>query len=113
MAISEEMKEEKKSEEEVNVNKEAKKAKVEFLYYELLKLVDKESQNQLNELKQNINILADEYKEDWNKLIVWDIPDQYTTVRQDMVPNGIVSQYTYTQLSESSGSAFNSPKFYG
>ena len=33
-------------------------------------------------------------------------------VRQDIVSNGIVSQYTYLQLSESSGATFNSPKFY-
>ena len=33
-------------------------------------------------------------------------------VRQDVVPNGIVSQYTYNQLSQTSGATFNSPKFY-
>ena len=77
-----------------------------------MKLVDIESQNQLDQLKKDIKILADEHKTDWNKLIKWDIPDQYVKVRQDMVPNGIVSQYTYNQLSESSGATFNSPKFY-
>ena len=30
----------------------------------------------------------------------------------DIIPNDIVSQYTYQQLSESSDDAFNSPKFY-
>ena len=59
-------------------------------------------------MEKNINTLADDYKEDWNKLIKWDIPDSYLKVRQDVVPNGIVSQYTYNQLSESSGATFNS-----
>ena len=87
--------------------------KAEYLYFEILKLVDIEAQNQLSGLEKSINSLGDEYKEDWNKLIKWDIPDQYTKVRQDVIPNGIVSQYTYNQLSESSGATFNSPKFYG
>ena len=103
--------EEEKSDE--NTETAEKNVKIRYLYYELLKLVDKESQHQLSKLEKNINILADEHKQDWNKLIVWDIPDQYIKVRQDMIPNGIVSQYTYNQLSESSGATFNSPKFYG
>ena len=66
-----------------------------------------------DELEKNINTLAEEHKNDWDKLVKWDIPDQYEKVRQDVIPNGIVSQYTYGQLSESSGATFNSPKFYG
>eukprot|EP01084_Bolivina_argentea_P070309 127824_1 len=86
--------------------------KEKYLYFELLKLVEAESQNQLNKLENDLNVLVDEHKDDWSKLIKWDIPDQYEKVRQDLIPNGIVSAYTYNQLSESSGATFNSPKFY-
>ena len=82
------------------------------MYYELLKLVNTESQNQLKALDENINVLADKSKNDWNKLVKWDIPDEYIIVRQDVIPNGIASQYTYNQLSQTSGANFNSPKFY-
>ena len=101
--------EQKKDDQDTN----RKDQKVEFLYFELLKLVDAEAQNQLNELDKNINVLGDEYKDDWNKLVVWDAPDSHEKVRQDVITNGIVSQYTYNQLTESSGSVFNSPNFYG
>ena len=76
-------------------------------------MVQGQAQNQLNELSKNINVLADEHKEDWGKLIKWNMPKKYERVRQDIIPNGIVSQFTYNQLSESSGATFNSPKFYG
>ena len=105
----------KNSIEEQKENKAApgSDGKSEYLYFELLKLVDVESQSQLDKLEKNINTLAEEHKNDWDKLVKWDIPDQYEKVRQDVIPNGIVSQYTYGQLSESSGATFNSPKFYG
>ena len=45
-----------------------------------------------------------------DKLVKWDIIDQYETVRQDIISNGIVSQYLYKQLSVSSDAAFNSSK---
>ena len=83
-----------------------------YLYFELLKLVNTESEHQSNELEKDLNALADESRDDWNKLIEYNLPDQYPKVRQDVIPNGIVSQYTYNQLSESSGATFNSPKFY-
>eukprot|EP01084_Bolivina_argentea_P070308 127823_1 len=86
--------------------------KVHYLYYELLVLVDIEAQNQLNQLEKDLNTLSNKHTTDWDKLIKWNIPDQYPIVRQDVIPNGIVSQYTYNQLSESSGATFNSPKFY-
>ena len=98
--------------EENNLEEATKANEPQYLYYELLDIVNKESQNQLNTLEKNINALANEHKEDWNKLIKWDLLDQYPHVRQDVIPNGIVSQYTYNQLSESSGATFNSPKFY-
>ena len=55
--------------------------------------------------------MADDYQGDWNKLIKWDVPDEYPQSRQDVVSNGIASQYRYNQLSESSVATFNSPKF--
>ena len=53
-----------------------KERDVKYLYFELLKMVDVESKNQLNKLKKDIT-LADEHKDDWNKLVEWDIPDEY------------------------------------
>ena len=50
-----------------------------------------------------LNILANHHENDRDELIIWYIPDEYEKVRQDINPNGIVSQYTYNQLSESSG----------
>ena len=35
---------------------------------------------------------------DCDKLIKWEICYQYEKVRQDMIPNGIISQYTYNQI---------------
>ena len=86
---------------------------IKYLYFELLELVELESKNQLVKLDKNINALADDYKNDWNKLIKWTFKSEYPEPRQDMIPNGIASQYTFNQLSESSGVLFNSPKFYG
>ena len=72
-----------------------------------MEIVNEESKNQLNILENTTNTLANEYKNDWIKLIKWNIPDEYAKVRQDVIPNGIVSQYTYDQLSESSEATFN------
>ena len=83
-----------------------------FLYYELLKLVEIEANEGLNKLDRDLKVLAKENEDDWHKLTKWDIPDEYERVRQDLIPNGIVSRYTYNQLSESSGVSINSPKFY-
>ena len=77
-----------------------------------MEIVHKGSHDQLNILKKNINTLADQYKDDWNKLIKCDIPDEYAKVRQDVIPNGIISQYTCNQLSESTVATSNLPKFY-
>merc|ERR1712228_785507 len=51
-------------------------------------------------------------KDDWLALVEWDIPNEYESVRQDMIVNGIASRYTFDQLSASSGTTFNSPQFY-
>eukprot|EP01083_Nonionella_stella_P078905 216203_1 len=83
-----------------------------YLYYELLNLVNAEADRQLRKLDTDLNELANANREDWNQLTTWDLPDDYDVVRQDLIPNGIVSRYTYNQLSESSGSTFNSPRFY-
>eukprot|EP01083_Nonionella_stella_P174877 607421_1 len=83
-----------------------------YLYYELLNLVNAEADRQLMKLDTDLNELANANREDWNELTTWDLPDDYDVVRQDLIPNGIVSRYTYNQLSESSGSTFNSPRFY-
>jgi len=83
-----------------------------YLYFELLKLVEEESRNQLSKLEQNLNVLAEQYPSDWHALTTWDIPDTYDRVRQDAIPNGLVSQYSKDQLSESSNAAFASAQFY-
>merc|ERR1712176_161604 len=83
-----------------------------YLYFELLKLVNVEAMNQVNKLEENMNKMADEQKDDWLALTQWDIPDQYESVRQDVIVNGIASRFTFEQLSASSGTTFNSPDFY-
>ena len=87
-------------------------AKPHYLYYELLKLVDVGAMNHLNNLKENLMKMADKQKDEWLALTTWDIPDQYELARQDVIFNGIVSRYTFNQLSASSGTTFNSPQFY-
>ena len=105
--------EQKNDEQTINLDQDkSKKNNVQYLYFELLKIVNDEAQNQLNKLEQDLNILANENTNDWDKLVKFDLPSKYPKVRQDVVPNGIVSQYTYQQLAESSGATFNSPKFY-
>ena len=101
-----------KEEEKKKSDGDGDKKKVKYLYFELLELVEIEAQNQLITLDKNINALADEHRNDWNKLIKWIVPTEYPKPRQDVIPNGIASQYTLDQLSESSGAVFNSPKFY-
>ena len=83
-----------------------------YLYYELLKLVNVEAMNQINNLEESINKMADKQKDDWLALTKWDIPNEYESPRQDMIINGIASRYTFDQLSTSSGTTFNSPQFY-
>merc|ERR1712228_784030 len=83
-----------------------------YLYYELLKLVNVEAMNQINNLKANLMKMASEQKDEWMELIKWNIPNEYETARQDMIINGIASRYTFDQLSTSSGTTFNSPQFY-
>merc|ERR1712228_1111778 len=83
-----------------------------YLYYELLKLVNVEALNQINNLEQNMMNMASEQKAEWNELTKWDIPNEYESSRQDMIVNGIASRYTFDQLSTSSGTSFNSPQFY-
>ena len=83
-----------------------------YLYYELLKLVNVEAMNQINNLDENLMKMAEKQKDDWLALTKWDIPNEYETARQDMIVNGIASRYTFDQLSTSSGTTFNSPQFY-
>ena len=83
-----------------------------YLYYALLKIVSVEAMSQINKLDENLMKMASQQKDDWLALVEWDIPDEYDSVRQDKIMNGITSPYTFDQLSESSGTTFNSPSFY-
>eukprot|EP01083_Nonionella_stella_P191098 707518_1 len=85
-----------------------------YLYCELLKFVEGKASDQLSELKQNLDILSNKNENEWQNLISWDIPDQSNEVRQDQVPNGIVSKFTHKELSEqgSSSASFNANRFY-
>jgi len=83
-----------------------------YLFYELLKMVNVEAMNQINELEANIDGMASKQKNDWNALIKWNIPNEYESARQDLIVNGIASRFTFDQLSASSGTTFNSPQFY-
>merc|ERR1712228_711990 len=83
-----------------------------YLYYELLKLVNVEAMNQINNLDENLMKMASEQRSDWLALTKWNIPNEYETARQDIIVNGIASRYTFDQLSTSSGTTFNSPQFY-
>lgn len=95
-----------------DIAKDTKEPK--YLYFEILKLVDIEAMNQLNKLEENLNKMAEEQKDDWHALVEWkaDIKNEYDVARQDVIFNGISSQYSYDQLLVSSGTIFNSPNFY-
>eukprot|EP01083_Nonionella_stella_P031595 86541_1 len=96
---------------EVTIQKETGRA-THYLYFELLKLVENESKNQLKKLEHDLHDLAGANQQEWNTFVTWDVVNQYETARQDLIPNGITSRYTYNHLLEKSGSAFNSTKFY-
>eukprot|EP01083_Nonionella_stella_P075654 205728_1 len=83
-----------------------------YLYFELLKLVDGEANVQLNMLETDLNELANKHPGNWQKIITWDEPNDYTVARQDRIPNGIQSDYTYSQLLEKSDAQFNAHTFY-
>ncbi len=85
-----------------------------YLYYELMKLIEGESNNQLNKLKEDMNVIANENNSAWKQLIKWDIPDKYDKIRQNYIPNGIVPKYNYKQLAEHTDLAptFNVFSFY-
>eukprot|EP01083_Nonionella_stella_P296150 1006161_1 len=85
-----------------------------YLYYELLQFVEGQAAVELSELKQNLDILSNKNDNEWQNLILWDIPDQSKDVRQDQVPNGVVPKFTHKELSEqgSSSATFNSHRFY-
>ena len=95
-----------------DISKEDDDGEPHYLYYELLKLVNVEAMYQINNLEENINQMASKQKDDWLALVEWDIPDQYESVRQDKIVNGIASRFSYDQLAASSGTTFNSPSFY-
>ena len=83
-----------------------------YLYYELLKLVNVEAMNQINNLDENMMKMAKKQKSEWNELTEWETQNEYDSARQDIIINGIASRYTFEQLSASSGTSFNSPQFY-
>ena len=84
-----------------------------YLYYELLKLVNVEAMNQVNNLEEGINKMVAKQRNDWNVLIKYDLSSsEYDAARQDVIVNGIASRYTFEQLSANSDTNFNSPQFY-
>eukprot|EP01084_Bolivina_argentea_P181780 313901_1 len=92
--------------------KRAKEDEEGYLYYELLKLVDVQSANQLTKLEPDLSTQSN--KSDWNKLIEWDIAGQYGDARQDVIPNGMSSKYSFNELTEHMGvsATFNAHTFY-
>eukprot|EP01083_Nonionella_stella_P152321 488039_1 len=93
-------------------NKKGKATETHYLYFELLKLVENESKNQLKILQNDLHDVASANAVQWKQLVEWNVIDQYEKARQDLIPNGITSRYTYNELLEKSGSTFNSAKFY-
>eukprot|EP01083_Nonionella_stella_P124980 377776_1 len=85
-----------------------------YLYYELLKLVDTESQNELNKLESDLNLVSTNNQKEWNEIIQWEIPNKYEedAIRQDTIPGGLQSTYSHKQLLQHSKSSFDSLKFY-
>eukprot|EP01083_Nonionella_stella_P039281 106840_1 len=104
-----------------------------YLYYELLKMVETESANELNNLETNLKRVQNGKQKEWNQLTTWDIPHDtivlpemmnrknernptggytYSNVRQDNIPNGLQSRYKFSELLEHSTSRFNAYKFY-
>eukprot|EP01084_Bolivina_argentea_P134100 236608_1 len=67
---------------------------------------------QLSDLERDLNVAAKQDADEWKQLTTYSLPDTYERVRQDLVPNGLVSTYSHEQLLQTSGSKFNSPRFY-
>eukprot|EP01083_Nonionella_stella_P287946 980164_1 len=85
-----------------------------YLYFKLVKLVEQQANEQLNELQENLDILAKKNQSDWDELTTFDGPDQDGVVRQDTVADGIAPKFTFSQLSEENASSatFNSHFWY-
>eukprot|EP00484_Ammonia_sp_Unknown_P014897 CAMPEP_0197075890 /NCGR_PEP_ID=MMETSP1384-20130603/211839_1 /TAXON_ID=29189 /ORGANISM="Ammonia sp." /LENGTH=518 /DNA_ID=CAMNT_0042514739 /DNA_START=1 /DNA_END=1557 /DNA_ORIENTATION=+ len=103
-----------KNDDAAAADKDDEKQRPSLLYYELLKLVQAQSDDELKALEKNLDVLKRQNVNDWHQLIEWDIPDQYEVVRQDLMPNGIKAKYSDKQLYEqgSSSATFHANRFY-
>ena len=108
------MEENKADDEKATDEKKAKSEENDYLFYKLLKLVKSEQLRQLETLESNLDRLISSNKHDWNALVTFDIKDEYhiDKIRQDTVPNGIVSNHNIADLVQHTSAAFNSSKFY-
>eukprot|EP01084_Bolivina_argentea_P300482 518135_1 len=106
-----------------------------YLYYKLLEMTIMKESNLKQKLERDINVHKEKNINDWNKLISYDISEDkiiklkpisstststststnsMTNIRQDNIPNGIKSQFSYDELMHKFpiSSKFNSHKFY-
>eukprot|EP01084_Bolivina_argentea_P136560 240502_1 len=89
-----------------NEQKMNAKTKVNYLYYELLNLVNNEAGTDLNELENDLNKQKQHNNNDWNTLVNWGLDNiSKDIVRQDRIPNGVIGQHTFEELTHQAGVA--------
>ena len=91
------------------------------MYDSLLDIVETESKRQIKELEDALNRDANKNKDDWNRLVEFEVPkkrlfaliDPLKGVRQDNIANGIVSEYHRSALHQNAtNSSFDGANFY-
>ena len=83
-----------------------------YFFYELLRMVEKKSKENLHHLDNDLKLLIDKNKHGWHKLVNWDMNNHsQTSIGQDNIVNGVTSPHKETYLIHNTSSSFNSHKF--
>jgi len=96
--------------------KKKKPKKRNYLFYELLKMVEQKAEDQVNEiLIPSMNKLQEESMESWQQLIEWDMETALENdCRQDMVNGGVIPEYSKEELGKraTASASFNVVRHY-
>eukprot|EP01083_Nonionella_stella_P062933 163617_1 len=94
-----------------------KRNKTHYLFYELLKIVNKAAESQSNWLRQPMQDIADHNDEKWHYLSTYKYENKLykpSMIRQDVIPNGVKSSYKHEELTKktNASSHFNPHSYY-
>jgi len=102
--------------EEEEKKKEDEENKEEYLFYELLKIVNDGFEEKIKKkLQKPFKQIAEENPDDWKALVSYDIESTLESrCRQDLVPNGVKPDYTHNELTRyvASSTSFNAYQHY-